>query len=519
MIKEIHLFLKTILANTEFEGKTYFVGGCVRDYYRDIKAHDVDIVVDMKDGAKKLSHFIYKYFKEKMCDETLKSTITSPYQLGHYPIYSISFKDNFSTPGHFYVVKDITIEIADTMKEVFPNEDSRQRDVSYGSLEEDIMRRDYSINSGLIDVVSFEFKDLTPNKTILNDIEKGIIKCNMDYEWYINEIFSNDPLRILRGVVFAARFNFAIDTNVRCGMIDNINRLKIVSRERINAEVKKAFDIQGGVYRLVKLLDDITGLDYVFPGISKLKEIYQVNMNDDGTFTYDIRNIHMEGKTVFDHTMAVLKFTKKGYINGLAALYHDVGKIKPEYKNGKVRFIHHEFIGSKIVNKLFPEMKIDNDTTKVVEFLIANHMKLHLLKDLSKKSLRRFIREIPSNELRYMLYDLCNADCLGTVQKIDGIICSGTPHYEAMELIENLIKEDSITVEKPFKYFNGNEIIMFLDVHGKPVGDAINIMYQIQDEYGFNQDKDFIKEELIKRFFKKYPHLKKEIKNIGEFYE
>ena len=81
MIKEIHLFLKTILANTEFEGKTYFVGGCVRDYYRDIKAHDVDIVVDMKDGAKKLSHFIYNYFKEKMCDETLKSTITSPHVL------------------------------------------------------------------------------------------------------------------------------------------------------------------------------------------------------------------------------------------------------------------------------------------------------------------------------------------------------------------------------------------------------------------------------------------------------
>ena len=240
MIKEIHLFLKTILTNTEFEGKTYFVGGCVRDYYRDIKAHDVDIVVDMKDGAKKLSHFIYNYFKERLCDGMLKSTITSPYQLGHYPIYSISFKDNFAMPGHFYVVNGITIEIADTMKEEFPDEDSRQREVSYGSLEEDIMRRDYSINSGLIDVVSFEFKDLTPDKTILNDIEKGIIRCNMDYAWYINEIFSNDPLRILRGVVFAARFNFNIDIYVKCRMIDNIHRLKIVSRERINAEITKS---------------------------------------------------------------------------------------------------------------------------------------------------------------------------------------------------------------------------------------------------------------------------------------
>lgn len=512
MIKEIHNFLKNILADTEFEGKTYFVGGCVRDYYRDVKAHDVDIVVDMKDGAKKLSYFIYNHFKSIVCKPVLDGFITLPYQLGHYPIYSITFKSNVSITGKRYMFKDITIEIADTMKEEFPDDNSRQREVIYGSLEEDVMRRDFSINSGLIDVVSFEFKDLTPDKTILNDIEKGIIRCNMDYAWYINEIFSNDPLRILRGVVFAARFNFTIDSFVKDRMIDNIHRLKIVSRERINAEIKKAFDVQGGVYRLVKLLDNITGLDYVFPGISKLKEVYQVNMRDDGTFTYDIRNIHMEGKTVFDHTMAVLKFAKKGYVNSLAALYHDVGKIKPEYKNGKIRFINHEYIGAKIVNKLFPEMKIDNDTTKAVEFLIKNHMKLHLLKDLSKKSLRRFIREIPSNELRYMLYDLCNADCLGTIQKIDGIICAGTPHYEAIELIENLIKADSINIEKPFRYFNGNEIMDILNISGKPVGDAINIMLKMQDEYGFNMDKEFIKEELIKRFFKKYPALKKKVK-------
>lgn len=504
---EIHKLFKIILSESEFIGHTFFVGGCVRDYLRDVNAKDIDIVVDMKDGAYNLAYYIYNYFSSKCCTDLLQTFITKPYQLGHYPIYSITFKDNIEIMGKFYNLKGITIEIADTMKEEFPDEDSRQREVTYGTLEEDIMRRDYSINSGLIDVITFEFKDLTPDKTILNDIEKGIIRCNMDYAWYINEIFSNDPLRILRGVVFAARFNFTIDIYVKCRMIDNIYRLKIVSRERINAEIKKAFDVQGGAYRLVKLLDSIRGLDYVFPGISKLKEVYQVNMKDDGTFTYDIRNIHMEGETVFDHTMAVLKFAKKGYVNGLAALYHDVGKIKPEYKDGKVRFINHEFIGAKIVRNLFPEMKIDSDTTKAVVFLIANHMKLHLLKDLSKKSLRRFIREIPSNELRFMLYDLCNADCLGTVQKVDGIICSNTPHYEAIELIENLIKEDSIEVEKPFRYFNGHEIMNILNISGKAVGDAIRIMLKIQDEYGFNMDKEFIKDELVKKFFKKYPQL------------
>ena len=507
MLKEIHIFLRTILSDTIFKDNIYFVGGCVRDFYRDKPAHDIDIVVNDEYGAHDLAYYIFNYIKDHKIGSG--DVITHPFQLGHYPIYSITFKENFTYKDHFYKFENLTIEIADSMNEIFNDENSRQRIVKFAALQDDIMRRDFSINSGLINVVTFDFMDLTPSGNILNDIEKGIIKCNKDDKWYIDKIFSEDPLRILRGVVFASRFNFTIDTFVKERMLANIERLKIVSRERINAEIKKAFDIQGGAYRLVKLLDEINGLDIVFPKISVLKSIYQVNMNEDGTFTYDIRKIHMEGKTVFDHTMAVLKFAKKGYLNGLAALYHDVGKNRPEYKNGKIRFLNHEFIGAKIVKNLFPEMKIDNETSKSIVFLIANHMKLHMLKDLSKKSLRRFIREIPSNELRYMLYDLCNADCLGTVQEIDGILSSGTPHYEAIELIENLIQEDSIVVEKPFRYLNGNEIIELLNVTGKPIGDAIKIMLQIQDEFGYNIDKEFIKEELTKRFFKKYSQLRK----------
>ena len=149
-------------------------------------------------------------------------------------------------------------------------------------------------------------------------------------------------------------------------------------------------------------------------------------------------------------------------------------------------------------------MKIDSETTKNVKFLVENHMKLHKMHDLSKKSIRKFIREIPTDNLRYELYDLCNADCLGTLYKNEYGISSMTPHYEAIELIENLIKEDSIIVEKPFRYFNGNEIMSFLNISGKPVGDAINIMLNLQDIYGFKMDKEFIKEKLIKEFKTKY---------------
>jgi len=503
MITEVHKFLSKILKNEDFfNGKTFFVGGSVRDYFRKEKAHDIDIVVNQKNGAEKLSFFIYNKIKEKIV--SFDKIVTSPYNLGNYPIYSISFKDNFEFDGVFYKLKDVVIEIADTMKESFPDDESRQRDTEFGSLQEDILRRDFTINSGLIDVVTFNFIDLTPNGSILNDIEKGIIKCNMDYSWYVNKIFSNDPLRILRGCVFSARFNFTIDDSIKERMIQNIERLKIVSRERINAEIKKALEVQGGLYRLVDNLNKINGLDIVFPKIANLKSIQQYNKDENGNYYPDVRNIHLEGAFVFTHVMNVIKYVKKGYEIGLAALYHDVGKIHPEFKNGKVRFINHEYIGGKIIDKIFPEMKIDVETTKNVKFLVENHMKLHKMHDLSKKSIRKFIREIPTDNLRYELYDLCNADCLGTLYKTEYGISAMTPHYEAIELIENVIKEESIIVEKPFRYFNGNEIMSFLKISGKPVGDAIKIMLEIQDEYGFDKDKEFIKNEIIKEFNKKY---------------
>ena len=490
MIEEVHKFLKNIIKDNEFfQDNTFFVGGCVRDYYRGVKAHDVDIVINQKGGAEKLAFLIYDSIPNK-------DFITKPYNLGHYPIYSITFKENFNV----YKLKGITIEIAETMSEEFPDNDSRQREVKFASLQEDIFRRDFSINSGLIDVFTFKFKNLTKTN-IIQDIEKGIIKCNKDDETYINKILNDDPLRILRACAFVARFNFTLDEKLKFIMTYNVDRLKILSRERINAEIKKALNVQGGLFRFVKLLNEINALDIVFPKIADLKSIPQWNQDEYGKYYPDVRKIHLEGPMVFTHVMNVIKYVKAGYEIGLAALYHDVGKIYPEFKNGKVRFINHEKIGGEIIEKLFPTLKFDNETTKNVKFLVENHMKLHKLKDLSKRSLRRFIREIPTDILRYQLYDICNADCLGTLHETEFGTSAMTPHYEAIELVENLIKEDKISVEKPFRYFNGNEIMEFLHISaGKDVGRAIKIMIDLQDQYGYNEDKEFIKKEIIKQF-------------------
>ena len=125
MINEIHILLKQLLKNTKFANNTYFVGGCVRDYYREVNANDIDIVVSLENGAKELAYFIYDFIKTKYTTK-VNEYITNPYQLGHYPIYSLTFKNDISFNNEILYVKDITIEIADSMDEIFSDANSRQ---------------------------------------------------------------------------------------------------------------------------------------------------------------------------------------------------------------------------------------------------------------------------------------------------------------------------------------------------------------------------------------------------------
>jgi poly(A) polymerase len=485
---DIYILLKDVFKGTIFEGHAFFVGGCVRDYINDLNPNDIDIVIDLKNESKSFCDILHS----KLINAT-----TEPFQLGHYPIYSIKFTKDFHYNEKFLKLNDISIEVAESMSERFNNNDSRQRDVEFASINDDIFRRDFSINSGLIDIISKEFIDYSGFTK--NDIEKGIIRCNKNDKSYIDKIFFEDPLRILRGIIFSIRFNFEIDEETKNGMIRNKDRLSIVSKERIISECKKIFDLRFGMYKLVMKLDEFGILDYVFPGISNLKNSTQRQPNGD----FDIRNIHVEGPTVFEHTLAVLQNIDTGMVNSLAGLYHDVGKIYTEHKNGKIRYLNHEKIGAKLAEKYLKEMKYDLNTINDVKFLIENHMLLHTLKDLSKKSLRRVIRKFPSDDLRFKLYSLCDADCRGTMSIVNGRFVPMLPHYDIEEKIEKLIKEDEYVTEKPFRYFNGHELMDILNIESGPlVKKAINVMYEIQDEFGPNLDKEHVKKLILKKFKK-----------------
>lgn len=482
--EHVRILFKEIFKEHSLANKIYFVGGCVRDYLRGKDPHDIDLVIEENYGSMKFTKFLH---------EKLKHKTTEPFRLGHYPIWSITFTENFEFHGIFFPIKDFTIEVADTMKEEFHDKNSRQRHTKFASLAEDILRRDFSVNSGLMNLNGDLVYPNGINKDLIKDIQKGIIKCNDGVDK--DKIFSDDPLRMIRAAVFATRFNWEIEKDTIDAIIRNADRIKIVAEERIIREISKVVNISQGMYKFIVKLDELNLLDKIFPDIYHQKEIKQQP---------DIRGIHIEGETVYHHTLCVLKNAKPGLVNSLAALFHDVGKNEKtrEEVDGKVRFIGHEFLGKRMAWNILHQMKFPHDIIKDVCFLIEKHMLIHMLKDLSDKNIRKFLRNCETEEKRQMLFDLVNADCLGTVCRWkDGTISPIPLHYEAYDRINEVLEMDARNAQKPSRIFNGHEIMEALNIKGKDVGEAIQIMLDVQDEYGLDVDKEFAMKEIKGRFF------------------
>jgi hypothetical protein len=120
---DIYILLKDVFKGTIFEGHAFFVGGCVRDYINDLNPNDIDIVIDLKNESKSFCDILHS---------KLINTTTEPFQLGHYPIYSIKFTKDFHYNEKFLKLNDISIEVAESMSERFNNNDSRIKTGAHG---------------------------------------------------------------------------------------------------------------------------------------------------------------------------------------------------------------------------------------------------------------------------------------------------------------------------------------------------------------------------------------------------
>lgn len=324
--------IKKLIKGSIFEGKVYIVGGFVRDAILGSPIKDVDIVVEAPDGG--IGFATWLAYNTNCFVNTKNPCVFTTYGTAKVQITS--------DPE----VADIELECVQTRKEKY-NKDSRNPETAYGSIEEDAMRRDLTINALYYNISTDEICDFT--KRGLDDIKNHVIRTTGE----ANMIFEDDPLRILRVVRFSTRLGWPIEKNTWVGMILNSKRINILTQERVTDELNKMLLSDNPAGALDKL-DKCNVLHRVLPSLSMSKHVYQ-DLNPK--------------RTLYEHVLQTVDKTPKVLETRLAALFHDIGKLKTYEKS----FMYHSQIGADMAEEVMKAMKYSNAIITTVKKAIENH--------------------------------------------------------------------------------------------------------------------------------------------------
>ncbi len=235
MLKEIRTILNKAAKGTEFVGKVYFAGGCVRDELIGRKTRDIDITVELPDGGIRFAEYLFQ-----------QGISNKPKVFKQFGTALISIGEH-------------KIELVMTRKESYHYR-SRKPDVEFGSLEEDVLRRDFTVNSLLVRISDGEILDLSGCGR--KDLEAGLIRATSSP----SVIFKEDPLRLLRAIRFATELDFDIEKKTFIQIKKLSSEVKYLSQERIAAELFKIISSPKYIKGLQLLVK--SGLkSYVFPGL------------------------------------------------------------------------------------------------------------------------------------------------------------------------------------------------------------------------------------------------------------
>ncbi len=369
--RELFVFNKIAHAAQELGLPCYIIGGFVRDKLIGRKTKDADIVC-VGDGIA-LAHAVARRFS---------------------PMPPVAF---FKTYGTAQVkLDDLEIELVGARRESYGYH-SRNPEVQPGTLEDDQLRRDFTINALAISLNEADFGKLVDPFNGLADLEKKIIRTPLEP----GQTFSDDPLRMLRAIRFAAQLGFTIDDTTWTGIKMHTDRIRIITQERITEELNKI---------LLSPKPSI-GLDLLYQ--SGLLHIIFPQMVDLAGAEYIDGKGHKDN---FYHTLQVIdnisRHTGDLWLRW-AALLHDIGKPATKaFEEGHGWTFHgHEVIGGRMVPKIFGRLKLpQHEKMRYVRKLVELHMRpVSLTKEnITDSAVRRLLFDAGEDIDALMM--LCEAD-------------------------------------------------------------------------------------------------------------
>ncbi len=367
----LEIFSVISLASKQLQIDSYVIGGFVRDFFlKRVGSKDIDIVA-VGSGIE---------LAQKVSD-----------LLPNQPKVQV-----FKTYGTAMLrYNDIEIEFVGARKESY-TENSRNPEIIQGTLQDDQNRRDFTINALAFSLNEVNFGELLDPFQGIKDLEHKVVKTPLNPDI----TYSDDPLRMMRAIRFSSQLNFTIEEESLRAISRNGNRLKIITRERIIDELNKI--IASPKPSIGFLLLEQTGLlAQILPELTALKGVEEVE--------------GQKHKDNFYHTLEVLDNIAKNTDDlwlRWAALLHDIGKAPTKKFSTKVgwTFHAHEFIGSKMVYKLFKRLKMPLNTKMkfVQKMVLLSSRPIVLASEVSDAAVRRLVFDA-GNDIDSLM-TLCEAD-------------------------------------------------------------------------------------------------------------
>lgn len=379
---------------------------------------------------------------------------------------------------------DVVVEVTTYRTDAY-DPASRKPEVVFGdTLEGDLSRRDFTVNSMAVRVPSLAFVDPFDG---LADLARGLLRTPVDPR----QSFDDDPLRMMRAARFAAQLDFVVDDDARAAVVDMAERIAIVSAERVRDELVKLLVSANPRAGLEVLVD--TGLaEHVLPELPALRlEIDE----------------HHRHKDVYQHSLTVLEkaialetgadgpVPRPDLVLRLAALLHDIGKPRTRRfeDGGGVSFHHHEVVGAKLVAKRLKELRFDKATVQAVSRLTELHLRFHGYGDgeWTDSAVRRYVTD--AGPLLERLHRLTRSDC--TTRNLRKAARLSAAYDDLEERIAQLKEQEELDSIRPD--LDGTQIMTILGIGpGREVGAAYKHLLALRMERG-PLGEDVARDELL----------------------